>query len=61
MKLLVTSCMKDLDSIKLNQNRKPCAARPKEQWNYQCGKFRRAVGVKIAIEVRKRSNTAEEF
>ena len=49
MKILVNSCVRGLDSIRVRESRQSCAAWPHEGWRHAVSKFRRAVSVKITI------------
>ena len=61
MKMLVNSCISEVDRIGMRKSRKSCAARPQEGGRHAVSKFRRAVTMKIAIENRKRSNIAADI
>ena len=61
MKMLVNSCIRELDRKGVRVSRKSGAARPPEGGRHAVSKFRRAVTMKITIENRKRSNTAADF
>ena len=50
VKILVNSCIRKMDRIRMRRSRKSCAAKPREGWRYAVGKFRRAVSMKIAVE-----------
>ena len=52
VKILVNSCIKYMDSIRMRRSRKSCAARPREGGRHAVCKFRRAVRMKIAVEDR---------
>ena len=52
MKILVNSCIRKMDRIRMRRSRKPCAARPREGRGLAVNKFRRAVSMKIAVEKR---------
>ncbi len=58
IKVLVHSCIRGLDSIRVSLWRKTCKARPWEEGRHAVSKSRRAVSMKIAIEDWERSNTA---
>ena len=61
MKMLVNSCIRELDRKGVRVSRKSGAARPPERGRHAVSKFRRAVTMKITIEDRKRSNIAADF
>ena len=52
MKILVNSCIREMDRIRMRRSRKSCAARPREGERHAVSKFRRAVSMKIAVENR---------
>ena len=60
MKILVDSCIRELDRIGMGVSRKSGAAGPPEGGRHAVSKFRRAVRVKIAIKDSKRSNIASK-
>ena len=61
MKMLVNSCIRELDRIGVRASSKSCAARPTERGRHAVSKFRRTVSMKIAIEDRERSNIAADI
>ena len=61
MEILINSCIRELDRVRVRGRRKPSAARPWERGRHAVSKFRRAVSVKIAVEYRQRSNIAAEW
>ena len=52
MKILVNSCIKKMDRIRMRRSRKSCAAKPWEKWRHAVGKFKREVNMKIVVEKR---------
>lgn len=50
MRILVNSCVREVDRIGVRERRKSCAARPWEEGRHAVSKIRRAVGMKIAVE-----------
>ena len=52
VKILVNVCIRKMDRIRMRRSRKFCAAKPREVWRDAVSKFRRAVGMKIAVEKR---------
>ena len=60
MKILVDSCIRELDRIGMRMSRMSGAAGPPEEGRHAVSKFRRAVRVKIAIKDSKRTNIASK-
>ena len=60
VKILVNSCIRKMDSIKMRRSRKFCVARLREEWRHTVNKFRRAVSMNIAVEKRQRCNNPTE-
>ena len=52
MKILVNSCIRKMDRIKMRRSRKSCAAWPRDGGKHAVSKFREAVSIKIAVEKR---------
>ena len=52
VKILVKSCIRYTDRIRMRRSRKSFAARPRDRGMYAVRKFRRAVSMKIAVEDR---------
>ena len=52
MKMLVNSCISEVDRIGMRKSRKSCAAWPREGGRHAVSKFKRAVTMKIAVEDR---------
>ena len=52
MKILVNSCIRKMDRIRVSSSRKSCAARPRKRGRHAVSKFRGAVSMKIAAEKR---------
>ena len=50
VKILVNSCIRKMDRIRMRRSRKSCAAKPRERGRHAVSKFRRAVNMKIAVE-----------
>ena len=50
VKILVNSCIRKMDRIRIRKSRKFCVARPWDRWRHAISKFRRAVSMKIAVE-----------
>lgn len=61
MKMLVISCIKNLERIRMSKRGKSSEAGPKEGWRYAVGKFRKAVGMKISIKGRKKYKISAEY
>lgn len=61
LKMLVNSCLRDLDSIGVSKSRKWSAAGPREGRKACRYKFKVAVSVKISVDGRKRCNIVTEF
>ncbi len=61
MKILVDSCIRGLDRIRVSKSGKLSSARPQEGGRHAVSKLRRAVSMKIAIKDRQRSNSAARF
>ena len=61
MKMLVNSCISEVDRIGMREGRKSCAARPREWGRHAVSKFTRAVTMKSAIDDKKRSNNAVDI
>lgn len=61
MKMLVSLCMRDLNSKKMSWSRKLWAGRMQEGWKDTANGWRDAVGMKTAIEDNKRCNTEVEL
>ena len=55
-KVLIDSCIRDLDSMRMRMNRKTSRPRSWVWGTHAVSKFRRAVSMKITVEDRKRSN-----
>ena len=58
MKILVNSCIKEVDRIGMRVSRKLCAVRARERVRHAISKFKRAVNMKIIVEDSKRYNIA---
>ena len=58
MRILVNSCIRDLDRIGVRERGKSSAARPKKEGRHAVSKIRRAVSMKIAVENSERCNVA---
>ena len=52
MKILVNSCIRKIDRIRMRRSKKSCAVKLREGWRHAVSKFRRAVSMKIAVEDR---------
>ena len=61
MEVLVNSCIRDLDRMRVSISRKASVARPQEEGRHAVSKFRRAVSMKIAIKDRKSCNITAEL
>ena len=63
MKILVNSCIRELDRKEVRVSIKSGAVQPPEGRGERSAvsKFRRAATIKISIEDRKRSNIAADF
>ena len=58
MKILVDSCVREMDKIGMRMSRMSGVAGPPEEERHAVSKFRRAVRMKIAIKDSKRTNIA---
>ena len=58
MRILVYSCIREVDRIGVRERRQSCAARPREEGRHAVSKIRRAVSMKITIEDSERGNIA---
>ena len=56
MRILVYSCIREVDRIGVRERRKSCAARPRKEGRHAVSKIRRAVSMKIAVEYSKSRN-----
>ena len=56
MRILVNSCIRDLDRIGVRERGKSSAARPKKGGKHAVSKIRKAVSMKITVEYSKRAN-----
>ena len=45
VKILVNSCIREMDRIGMRKSRKPSVVRPREGWRHAVGKFKRAVSM----------------
>ena len=52
VKILINSCIRKMDRIRMRRSRKSCAARPREGGRHAVSKFRREVSMKIPVEDR---------
>ena len=50
--ILVNSCIRKIDRIRMRRSAKSCAANPREVGRHAVSRFRRAVSMKIAVEDR---------
>jgi len=60
VKILVNSCISEVDRIGVRVSRKSCALRPQEGRRHAVSKFRRTVSMKITVEDSQRCNIAVE-
>jgi len=60
VKILVNSCIIEMDRIGVRINKKSCAAGPRKEGRHAVSKFKRAVSMKTTVEDSKRCNTAAE-
>ena len=58
LRILVNSCIREVDRIGVRGRGKSCAARPQEQRRHAVSKIRGAVSMKIAVKDSKRGNIA---
>ena len=56
MRILVYSCIREVDRIGVRERRQSCAARLQEEGRHAVSKIRRAVSMKITVEDSKRAN-----
>ncbi len=54
MKMLVSTCVRDLDSKGMGLSRKSRVVSPRERERHAVSKFRRVVSMKILVKYRKR-------
>ena len=52
VKILVNSCIRKMDRIRMRKSRKFFSVRPREEGKHAVSKFRRAISMKIAVEDR---------
>ena len=57
LRILVNSCIREVDRIGVRGRSKSCAARPREQGRHAVSEIRRAVSMEVVIES-KRGNIA---
>ena len=50
MRILVYSCIREVDRIGVRERRQSCAARPPEEGRHAVSKIRRAVSMKVTVE-----------
>ena len=58
LRILVYSCIREVDRIGVRGRGKSCAVRPREQGRHSVSKIRGAVSMKIAVKESKRGNIA---
>ena len=58
LRILVSSCIREVDRIGMRGRSKSCAARPREQGRHAVSKIRVAVSIKIAVKESRRGNIA---
>ena len=58
MRILVYSCIREVDRKKMRVRSQSCAARPQEKGRHSVSKIRRTVSMKITVEDSERGNTA---
>ena len=58
LRMLVNSCIREVDRIGVRGRGRSCAVRPREQGGHAVIKIRRAVSMKIAVKESKRGNIA---
>ena len=58
LRILVYSCIREVDRIGVRGRGKSCAARPREHGRHAVRKIRGAVSMKIAVKESKRGNIA---
>ena len=58
MRILVNSCIREVDRIEVRDRGKSYAAKAKKEGRHAVNKIRRAVSMKIAVENSKRCNVA---
>ena len=61
MRILVYSCIREVDRIGVRERRQSCAARPQEEGTHAVSKFRKAVSVGNAVKDSERCNIAAEI
>lgn len=54
--VLVNSCIRKVNKMRVRERRKPCVMRPQEKVRYAVGKISRADSMKTAVEDNKRCN-----
>ena len=57
MRILVYSCIREVDRKGVRERRQSCAARPREGGRHAVSEIRRVVSMKITVENSKRGNT----
>ena len=58
LRILVNSCIREVDRIGVTGRSNSCAARPREQGRHAVNKIRRAVSMEIAVKDSKGGNIA---
>ena len=58
LRILVNSCISEVNRIGVRGRGKSCVARPREQGRHAVSEIRRAVSMKIAVKESKRGNIA---
>ena len=58
LKILVNSCIREVDRIGVRGRGKSCVERPREQGRHAISKIRTAVSMKIAVKESNRGNIA---
>ena len=56
MRILVYSCIREVDRIGVRERRQSCAARPREEGRHAFSKIRSTVRMEIIVEDSKRGN-----
>ena len=58
LRILVNSCIREVDRIGVRGRSKSCTARPREQGRHAVSEIRRAVSMEVAVKESQRGNIA---
>ena len=60
LRILVNSCIREVNRIGVRGRSKSCAARPREQGKHAVSEIRRAVSMKIVVKEQERQHYSDE-